>query len=144
MQWRRGLWTLGLGVCSLGAAGCSGGDDKSKCAEPTIDGSPFSLTGTATVHGTGTLPAGSPDGYELDLMIGDQDAQYGVLPPNLLDASYVCGQTFGYTIHQVPAGTYQLFYALYANNAMEPSAMGPSTQSFTVADGQDLEFDATF
>jgi hypothetical protein len=133
------------------ATGCSGDDDASNdgpkaCTTPNIDGSPFGSTGTATVHGSGTLPPGVPDGHELELLVNAGTFSTGVLPENLFDASYVCGRNFKFTIRTVEAGTYSLDYEIYPPNSTstDPEFQGTSTNQFTVTDGQDLEFTATF
>ncbi len=144
MNLRQGLWMAVLGLLSLAAAGCGGNDDAPKCKEPDIEGSPFSFSGTATVHGSGTLPSGGNDGDELELLVNDGNGSYGVLGTDLLDVSYVCGRNFTFTISQMQAGTYRLDYEIYPPNADSPSAMGTSTNSFTVTDGANVEFDPTF
>ncbi len=143
---------LVFGVFALLAPACSGGDDDSasngngKCTTPTINGSPFISGGTGSVHGSGMLPAGLPDGYQLELLVATPNSSIGILPADLLAPTNTCGQKFNYTITQVDAGTYSLQYNLYApnSNSTDPAYMGTSTNQFTVADGQNVEFDPTF
>jgi hypothetical protein len=136
-----------IAVLLLFATACGdGSNDKPACTEPNIDGSPFGSTGTATVHGTGTLPPGMPEGYQIELLLNTGNASIGVLPPNLFEPASVCGRSFSYTIENVEAGTYRLDFELRPPNstATDPTASGTSTNDFTVTDGQDVEFDATF
>jgi hypothetical protein len=144
---------LAFGVSALLAQACSGGGDddsasngNGKCTTPTITGSPFVSSGTGSVHGTGTLPAGLPDGYQLELLVSTQNSSIGVLPADIFAQSNTCGRSFKYTITQVDAGTYNLTYNLYAPNSTstDPAYMGSSTNQFTVSDGQTVEFDPTF
>jgi hypothetical protein len=129
------------------ATACSGGDDDDNgCTTPNIDGSPFGSSGTASVHGSGTLPSGIPDGHQLELLVNAGTFSSGVLPENLFAPSYVCGRTFKFTIRDLEAGTYSLDYEIRAPNSTSTDAEfeGTSTNTFTVADGQDLEFSPTF
>ena len=137
---------LGVGLIALSAVGCGAADAKEdKCTTPVVDGSPFDSTGTATVHGSGTLPKGLPDGYQLELELNSGGFSVGVLPPNLLDSADTCGQAFSYTIHQVDAGTYRLDYRVSPHTTSTDGAvMGTSTNEFTVADGESIEFIPTF
>lgn len=143
---------LAFGIFALMAQACSSGDDDSagngngKCTTPTITGSPFISSGTGTVHGSGMLPAGLPDGYELELLVSTSNSSIGVLPSDLFAPSNTCGREFKYTISQVDAGTYNLTYDLFAPNSTstDPAYTGTSTNQFTVADGQNVEFDPTF
>jgi hypothetical protein len=132
----------------LGTACGGGGDDAAakKCTEPVVQGTPFDGSGTATVHGSGTLPSGLPDGYQLELLVNEGFASVGVLPPNVFDSPTVCGRSFKYTIQKLDAGTYRLDYDLFSPNSTstDPDYTGTSTNEFTVADGQDVAFDPVF
>jgi hypothetical protein len=142
---------LAFGSFALLASACSGGGDddsagNGKCSTPNISGSPFISSGTGTVHGSGMLPAGLPTGYQLELLVSTPTSSIGVLPANLFAQSNTCGRPFNYTISAVDAGTYNLTYNLFAPNSTstDPAYMGTSTNQFTVADGQNVEFDPTF
>lgn len=107
-----------------------------------ITGSPATSSGTGTLHGTGTLPAGLPDGYALSLLIRYEN---GAMPLSPTGARS-CGRKFEYTITQVDAGSGGLEYNLYAqtSNGIMPDYEGTSTNQFTIADGRDVQFDPTF
>jgi hypothetical protein len=130
------------------ATACSGGDDDDQkaCTTPNIDGSPYGSSGTATVHGGGTLPSGLPDGHQLELLVSQGGFSAGVLPDNLFDLSYVCGRNFKFTIRNLEAGTYGLEYELFDphSDSTDPEFQDTSSNRFTVTDGQDLEFTPTF
>ncbi len=53
---------------------------------------------------------------------------------------------FKFTIRDVEAGSYSLDYEIFAPNSTsaDPEFEGTSTNTFTVADGQDLEFSPAF
>ncbi len=149
MNLRKGFLSLGLGLFSLAATDCgSSDDDEPECTAPVIHGTPFGFQGTATVHGTGSLPAGvGADGAELDLLVNTGNASYGVLPMNFTDvlAWNMCGRSFSFELDQMEAGTYRLDYDIYAHGGdTDPSATRTSTNSFTVTDGADVEFDPIF
>lgn len=142
---------ISLGVsCALAglAAGCSSGDDDSgdACHAPVIDGAPAFSSGTASVHGSGTLPAGLPDGYELELLLNSGMFSVGVLPNDLFANTDVCGRAFSFEITQVAAGTYHLDYELFDHHSssLDAAYQGTSTNTFTVADGQTVEFTPSF
>lgn len=139
---------LALGVLALVATACSGGDDDAadKCTTPVVEGSPFLSSGTGAVHGSGMLPSGLPNGYNLELMVNAGSFSSGVLPPNLFDQPKTCGRSFKYTLTALDAGTYRLDYNLYnpSSSSTDPDFTGTSTNQFTVADGEDVEFDAVY
>ncbi len=107
-----------------------------------ITGSPAISSGTGTLHGTGTLPAGLPDGYALSLLMFYEN---GAMPLSPTGARS-CGREFEYTITQVDTGSGGLEYNLYAltSHGVMPDYEGTSTNQFTIAAGQDVEFDPTF
>jgi hypothetical protein len=129
------------------SAGCSSGDDSggsSNCSEPIVDGPTF-FVGSATVHGAGTLPAGSPDGDALELFLDNQTGMYDLIaPPGSSRVPATCGRTFMYTVRDLAGGTYGFSYRLVPSGSSTPVATGSSPQTFTIADGEDLEVDPTF
>lgn len=139
---------MGVVVLAALATACGKGDDddhSTACSKPVIDGSTFAFVGTATVHGTGTLPSGVPDGEELDFSINTDTEGDLILPPNTVTLlPHTCGPTFDYTVRDLAAGTYHLYVELYGADQNHPDAMGPSTEAFSVTDGQNLEFDPKF
>jgi len=112
-------------------------------------GSPFGHAGTATIRGTGTLPDGLDRGYQLNLMIGADGLQSGVLGENLFDIVSVCETpTFGYEITMVDAGQWSLYVEVLDPNQPDDNlatvyeAEGDTT--ITVADGETVEQDVSF
>lgn len=147
MHLSKALVGLGFALLAPGATACSSGDDSAnQCTTPVVEGSPWMPSGTGKVHGSGTLPAGLPDGYDLQLLVNTGNSSTGILPPNLFDQPTTCGKNFKFTLTELDAGTYKLDYELRKPNstADKPDYMGTSTNEFTVADGQDVEFIATF
>jgi hypothetical protein len=144
----RTLSRVGLAVALLSGAtvGCGSDDEEQACSPPAIDGVPFSSMGTATLTGNGTLPARVPDEMQLQLMVSQGGASFGVLPENLFDPKYTCGKSFTYTIRQLEAGMYTLEFLAFVPNSesLDPEYEGRATESFTIADGQTLRFDSTF
>jgi len=132
--------------------GCGSTDTElaDACEPPVIVGSPFSSAGTATLEGTGTLPRGIPDGSSISLLLSTDDGTgFGVLPDDILDPdnwTYTCGRSVEYTVRSIEAGTYRLEFDSWApgSDAKEPEYVGLSTETFTIADGQTLRFDAAF
>jgi hypothetical protein len=145
-------WGFVLGLLALLTQSCSSGDDDSgsnatqPCSTPVIDGSLPFLGGTGTLHGTGTLPAGSPDGYQLVLLVGSENAAVDVVPTDPYAHTPTCGRGFNYTITRVDVGSGTIVYNLYApnSNSSNPDYAGTSTNQYTIADGQTVEFDPTF
>ena len=133
-------------LLALGVLGCGSNDDDSACSPPAIDGVPFTAMGTATLTGKGTLPAGIPDGMDLQLLVDSGGFSRGVLPANLFDQKPTCGRSLTYTIRQLEAGTFTLEFEARVPNSESTEAeyQGRATQSFTIADGQTLSFDSTF
>jgi hypothetical protein len=134
---------------AIALAGCSSSSDSStggKCSAPVITGSPAFSSGTGSVHGSGTLPASVPSNQEIQLEVDTPNGGTGVLPTNLLDEPLTCGSAFTYTITNVEAGTYSLGYNIYDPKSQSGDAtmMGDSTNTFTIADGQSVEFNPTF
>jgi hypothetical protein len=150
MDWLRRVLTVGLGLFALTAAGCGkSDDDEPKCTTPSVKGTPFGFEGTAVVRGNGMLPAGAgADGDVLNLLVDTGAGSYGLLPMNvtdLINQPLVCGRGFSFELDQMEAGTYRLDYEIRASASdTEPTAMGTSTNEFTVADGADVEFEPTF
>src|SRR5262249_8621981 len=136
---------IAVALASVVVAACGSHSDGG-CQRLTIDGAPFSSQGTATVQGTGTLPAGVTDGLGLNLMVNQGSVSVGVLPDNFLANDAVCGATFDYKINKLEAGTYRLKFEAYDHQSADAKTLfsGTSTESFTVTDGQMLTFDATF
>ena len=126
--------------------GCGSSDDESACSPPAIDGVPFNAMGTATLTGSGTLPARVPDKMDLQLLVDSGGFSTGVLPQNLLVSTPTCGRSLTYTIRQLEAGTYTLEFEARVPNSesLDPEYQGRATQSFTITDGQTLSFDSTF
>lgn len=123
----------------------SGGNTPGKCSAPVIDGSTFGRLGTATVHGSGMLPAGLPDGYRFELTLDDHGFGSGVAPATFNGSPDTCGRSFSYKIIAVEPGTYKLGYELYAHDSNpDPQYRGTSINEFTVTDGANVAFDPTF
>ena len=128
-----------------GGGNGSGGNTPGKCSAPVINGSTFGMLGTATVHGSGTLPAGLPDGYRFELVLDDHGFTSGVAPATFNGSPDTCGQSFSYKIVAVEPGTYKLGYELYAHDSdPDPKYRGRSSNEFTVADGANVAFDPKF
>ena len=122
-----------------------GGNTPGKCSAPVINGSTYGMLGTATVHGSGMLPAGLPDGYRFDLALDDNGSTSGVAPATFNGSPDTCGQAFSYKIVAVEPGTYKLGYELYAHDSNpDPKYHGTSSNAFTVTDGANVAFDPTF
>jgi hypothetical protein len=142
---------IGSLLLALAAVGC-GGDDGDEggggaCSTPKVTGSPGAFfPGTATLRGTGMLPPGPPDGYELELLIEDGSLGEGIYPEGVFRIPTVCGSSFTYEITELAAGTYVLTYQIYDPNSddLTPSFSGTSTNSVTVADGATVTFDPVF
>jgi hypothetical protein len=149
MKTRSGVVVLGAVLFAALSSGCSSGGS-SNCSEPVIDGTTNLFVGSATVHGTGTLPAGSPEGDALvlflELLLGTKMTSGAVVPPDPTRLPATCGRTFKYTVRDLAAGTYGFSYRLIhsGSSSTMPEATGSSTETFTIADGEDLEVDPTF
>ena len=81
---RRGSLPWGLpfaaGLMAAAATGC-GSSDQPACSPPSIDGVPFTATGTGTLNGNGTLPGRAPDGLDLQLMVDAGGFSLGYCAP---------------------------------------------------------------
>jgi hypothetical protein len=149
-------WAMALLAVACGGSGDSGGGDggsgngsggntPGRCSAPIVNGSTFGMLGTATVHGSGMLPAGLPDGYRFELTLDDHGSTFGVAPAAFNDSPDTCGQSFSYKIVAVEPGTYKLGYELYAHDSNpDPQYRGTSTNEFTLADGANVAFNPTF
>ena len=140
---------LVLAFVALAATACGSSDsDGGKCSAPVVTGAPFISSGTGSVHGSGTLPANIPSGQQLQLLVQTSNMSVGVLPENLFDETLTCGSVsaFTFTITHLDAGTFNLGYDIYApsSQSTDPTFTGTSTNTFTVADGQSVEFKPTF
>jgi len=132
------------GSANGGGSG-SGGNTPGKCSAPVINGSTYGMLGTATVHGSGMLPAGLPDGYRLELVLDDHGSPFGVAHATFNGSPDTCGQSFSYKIVAVEPGTYKLGYELYAHDSdPDPKYHGTSTNEFTLTDGANVAFNPTF
>ena len=147
------LWVQGIGSLLLAFAvvGCGGDgaddDGGSACTTPKLTGSPGTFfVGTATLKGSGMLPPGPPDGYELELLIGDGSSAEGVYPEGIFRIPTVCGSSFTYEVTELAAGTYVLTYEVYDPDSEDftPAFTGTSKNSVTVAEGATVMFDPTF
>jgi len=140
---------LVVAFVALAATACGSSDsDSGKCSAPVITGAPFFSSGTGSVHGSGQLPANIPNGQQLELVVQTSNVSVGVIPDNLFDETLTCGSgsSFKFTITHLDAGTYNLGYDIYApsSQSTDPTFTGSSTNTFTVADGQSIEFNPTF
>jgi hypothetical protein len=129
-------------------AGCSSsaGSGGQGCDAPTIEGTPFGSKGTAVLRGTGTLPDGIPNGLQLEILVHQGSASYGVLPDNLFAPDSVCGKTVHYVVKSLAAGTYTLEYDVFDPKDTKVQAVyqGTATEPFTIADGETKSVDTTF
>jgi hypothetical protein len=146
-----GSRVVALVVSGFALIGCGGSDDedgdgKGACSAPRVEGSPAVDTGTATVQGSGMLPAGIPDGYELSLLLAEGGFSQGVFPQGLFEIPTVCGQAFSFNFTKVGAGTYKLEYEVLDpdSDTFDPAFTGTSTNEFTVTDGATVQFNPTF
>jgi hypothetical protein len=138
-------YVLGFWVAALVTTGCGG--DSGKCAPPSLSGTLAGAMGTAQVSGKGTLPAGIPDGFELQVLVSTEAGSTGSLPDNLLgENDLVCGKTFHYEVKGIEAGTYHLSIAVFdpASDSFDPAYEGDSPDMFTLVDGQKLTLDTSF
>ena len=91
-------------IASLGLAGGCG------CEDANLSGTVFTRNnGTASI--TGTITArGAPEERQIEIMIAPEGtgARYGVIPDDLFDAPTTCGDTFGFQIHNLDAGSYKV------------------------------------
>lgn len=143
MTTRNGVVMSGAVFFVALSTGCGSG--ASECSEPVFDGSMPSFAGSATMHGTGTLPVGSPDGDALELFLVNQTGSSDLIgPPGSMRIPASCGRTFKYSMRDLAAGTYNFHYRLVPNGSSTPVAAGWSTETFTIADGENLEADPTF
>lgn len=136
----------------VAGVGCGGGDDGAEsCSAPLVEGntslsgSPASTTtATATVYGSGRLPADARDGLQIWLNVVQ-----GTMPYHVFTATtpiLACGSGFSFRVHELPAGTYSLGYELYdaSNGSIHPVLSGTSSNDFTLTDGATVEFAPTF
>ena len=119
---------------------------KSSC---NVSGSPFSQTGSATIRGTGTLPAGLAPGNQLNMMIGSGGVQYGVLGENLFDITTICDSTtFDFEITKVEAGQWTLQIEVLdpdqPDDALATVYSAEGDVTITVADGETVKQDERF
>jgi hypothetical protein len=91
------------------------------------------------------LPAGIPNGYELELGITEGGSSEGFFPQGFHEVPTVCGQAFTFEVTSLAAGTYGLAYEVYdPEDFAAPAFSGKSTNQFTVTDGATVEFNPTF
>ena len=142
------LGWLTLGVAALALVGCGGGDDDDddQCTPPNVVGAPvLSDTGLGKAHGKGELPAGVPNGMELEVMVDAGTASSSVFPDNF-QAALTCGASFSFQIHGLDPGMYRIGYNILdpKSDTFEALFEGTSTNSFTITGSEDIAFDPIF
>ncbi len=134
-------------VFALAPVACASDGDE-KCAPPVVDGntalSRFE-NATATVYGSGVLPAETRDGLVLWLSLNDGSSSSSVFLPTKTP-SQTCGRSFSFVIHELPAGTYRLAYELHdaPSGSIQPVLSGTSTNDFTLTNRDRVEFTPVF
>jgi hypothetical protein len=144
---------LALGVTALAVAGCGGGDDDDatadagdKCMPLNVAGEPLvtSGSGQGKAHGLGQLPAETPDGMELVLLVVKEVGASSVWPDD--PSARTCGTDFTFQLRTLDPDTYRLSYSVYdpSSDSVNSIAEATSTNEFTITGSEDVEFNPTF
>jgi len=145
MRTELSLKGLLVGMLAAALAGCGGdGDDDSSCTPPDVSGTTFVTSGDGQAHGKGTLPAGTQDGYGLNVGIDIGNASGDIFPENLFQTT--CGKTFTYHAQSLGPGTYRLTYRVYDQHSDSTPTLfeGTSTNTFSITSNENVEFNPTF
>jgi len=135
-----------VGFAALALAGCGSSDDNNNgsCSAPSVKGTALGLDGgMGTVHGTGQLPDGIPNGKELLVMVDGGNNAGNIVAEGLTPTPLTCGKSFSFEAKKLPAGTYHIGYEVDDDN-FNVLFEGTSTNSFTITASENLEFNPTF